>query len=391
MIKLLTNAQWGGYNARYKNKKIGRRIMEKQQTIDELYALRAGLSVVSQKKDEVLKEKQRVKKWVRGEYDKLAAAPRTKNFFWFGYDQKIDKEEYCDDSDKSREENYANYTKWLISERGQESIRKKLQEAKQIRKSYLLDHSLAFTVAVIAGMLVSLAIAIAVIWVMAVGIAPKVPYLIGVAVITSGVFLAALIYLCKALSGDHKDTMDHKKRLIAGYQALLDYIPVIKEEKERIEKQKKQNKVSYLVGVGDTVYSELENTFCRMLDPRDWKYLDLILYYFETGRADTMKEALQLVEHEVQTQRIVGAINTASAQICKTITQAAAAISSQLETISLRLAIVAAQQQIQIAQNQRLIAAADMQNALIKKANTTSEQLMADASYIKNYGVSRIG
>ena len=365
--------------------------MEKQQTIDELYALRAGLSVVSQKKDEVLKEKQRVKKWVRGEYDKLAAAPRTKNFFWFGYDQKIDKEEYCDDSDKSREENYANYTKWLISERGQESIRKKLQEAKQIRKSYLLDHSLAFTVAVIAGMLVSLAIAIAVIWVMAVGIAPKVPYLIGVAVITSGVFLAALIYLCKALSGDHKDTMDHKKRLIAGYQALLDYIPVIKEEKERIEKQKKQNKVSYLVGVGDTVYSELENTFCRMLDPRDWKYLDLILYYFETGRADTMKEALQLVEHEVQTQRIVGAINTASAQICKTITQAAAAISSQLETISLRLAIVAAQQQIQIAQNQRLIAAADMQNALIKKANTTSEQLMADASYIKNYGVSRIG
>lgn len=33
-----------------------------------------------------------------------------------------------------------------------------------------------------------------------------------------------------------------------------------------------------------------------LIDFRDWENIDLIIYYFETGRADDMKEALQLVD-----------------------------------------------------------------------------------------------
>ncbi len=55
-----------------------------------------------------------------------------------------------------------------------------------------------------------------------------------------------------------------------------------------------------------------------LIDFRDWENVDLIIYYFETGRADDMKEALQLVDRQRQTDEIVDAIEMASKSICKT-------------------------------------------------------------------------
>lgn len=52
---------------------------------------------------------------------------------------------------------------------------------------------------------------------------------------------------------------------------------------------------------------------------RDWENVDLLIYYFETGRADDMKEALQLVDRQRQTEMLAKAIAMASAEISKTI------------------------------------------------------------------------
>ena len=57
-----------------------------------------------------------------------------------------------------------------------------------------------------------------------------------------------------------------------------------------------------------------------LIDSSDWQNLDLIIYYISTGRADTIKEALQLVDRQRQTDQIIQAINTASASISNTIT-----------------------------------------------------------------------
>ncbi len=86
-----------------------------------------------------------------------------------------------------------------------------------------------------------------------------------------------------------------------------------------------------------------------------------------------MKEALQLVEREVQTQRIVGAIEMASERVCRTIATAAAAISAQLSVIAERLGAV--------------IKVREIQNALLAKASATSESLMNDVQFIKRYSV----
>ena len=55
-----------------------------------------------------------------------------------------------------------------------------------------------------------------------------------------------------------------------------------------------------------------------LIDFRDWENVDLLIYYFETGRADDMKEALQLVDRQRQTDQITRALSIASASICKT-------------------------------------------------------------------------
>lgn len=85
-----------------------------------------------------------------------------------------------------------------------------------------------------------------------------------------------------------------------------------------------------------------------LIDLRDWENVDLLIYYFETGRADDMKEALQLVDRQRQTDQIVDALEMASAEICKTIhysmnqlgnalSQSFSLLSSQLSQLSSQL------------------------------------------------------
>lgn len=56
-----------------------------------------------------------------------------------------------------------------------------------------------------------------------------------------------------------------------------------------------------------------------VIDFRDWGNVDLLIYYFETGRADGVKEALQLVDRQLQTDQITRAIEVASRELQNTI------------------------------------------------------------------------
>ena len=51
----------------------------------------------------------------------------------------------------------------------------------------------------------------------------------------------------------------------------------------------------------------------------DWKNIDLLIFYLETGRADSLREALQLVDRQRQTDQIVSSIRDASYHISNTI------------------------------------------------------------------------
>lgn len=67
------------------------------------------------------------------------------------------------------------------------------------------------------------------------------------------------------------------------------------------------------------MYEALVAQFKSMLDIRDWEHIDLIIFNFETGRADTLKEALQQVDRRVQTDEIIDAIGVAAQSLSSTI------------------------------------------------------------------------
>lgn len=56
----------------------------------------------------------------------------------------------------------------------------------------------------------------------------------------------------------------------------------------------------------------LDELYCEILHKSDWENIDYIIYVFVTGRADTLKEALHMVDEQRRAEMIVGAIDMAS-------------------------------------------------------------------------------
>lgn len=121
------------------------------------------------------------------------------------------------------------------------------------------------------------------------------------------------------------------------------------------------------------IYDATIATYSDMIDERDWEYLDVVIYYFETKRADSIKEALQLVDRMVQKNLIISAVETASKDIQNCIYNAcrvlAGTITAACNKICAGLGAV--------------VSATDMQNALYEQSNRTSSQMAADIKYIK--------
>lgn len=106
------------------------------------------------------------------------------------------------------------------------------------------------------------------------------------------------------------------EKLIQDHEAE---IADLKSQKEELERKMSPHlellndnakKTTLIVEEGRAAYP--------LIDFRDWENVDLIIYYFETGRADDMKEALQLVDRQRQTDQIARAIAMASKEISRT-------------------------------------------------------------------------
>lgn len=157
---------------------------------------------------------------------------------------------------------------------------------------------------------------------------------------------------------------------------------------EDIQKTVQTNKksITTIKSGCEELYVALQKEFNNLLDARDWKNLDLVIYYFETRRADSVKEALQLVDREMQTQRIENIIIAATNQICNTLAIGFTMLQDTMVTCCNRLSAQIAQASaVQSSQLTQLTNSVNMGNALKAKANVTSEQLMNDVKQIRNF------
>lgn len=105
------------------------------------------------------------------------------------------------------------------------------------------------------------------------------------------------------ITSDHNQTVAHANSVIRKAKETL---PLCKQKLTEIVENSKQ-----IIDCAKEAY--------RVIDYRDWENVDLLIFYFETGRAESLKEALQLVDRQRQTNEIVNAIHYASAQISSSI------------------------------------------------------------------------
>ena len=180
-----------------------------------------------------------------------------------------------------------------------------------------------------------------------------------------------------------KNVEDKKTQIFRGGAAIIGFNKSIQTQNEVY-----CSTSALLSASSKSIYDSLVVKFKSTLDIRDWKYLDLIIFYFETGRAETLKEALQQVDRRVQTNEIIGAIRNASASISKTIE---GSMSSLQGTIQLGFNNLSKQLEVQhqeqmgvlndinssIKSNSKYLAdisaKIDTTNKYIEKINTTSE------------------
>lgn len=162
-------------------------------------------------------------------------------------------------------------------------------------------------------------------------------------------------------------------------------------ERLRALVKKREDKTYPIVLRTEELYKALQKQYAPVLDERNWKNLDLVIFALETGRAENLKEALQYTDGEMRTRRIERAIQQATSQICSTIRSGFASLettihnccnqlSAQIQTIGGQ--ILATNQQILNTQRE-MLSEQRFSNALLAKADVTSMQLMNDVHKIR--------
>lgn len=402
--------------------------MKQKQVLENLYALRAGLSVISQQYDKAQGiENEFVGKLISNaqgmevEYSDNEYGELVKLKKHYGYDfnlqNKFDAEDaqfsesnpesvehYESKQNRSRENaNKARkaFAHWLALDESTKLFQRNLMLEKDkkdradqgnvgtfnYKKEYKREKRLSILFFVLAAIFAAGAIVIA-----SGALGPwDMGVLIGVFILPLVVFLVlGIVYVFKS----KRDKLQHTGKVgqadgqVRIAQQLLDKLPQVRENARKILKEKDERITPIKENCND-FYMALKKQFNPLLDERDWKNLDLVIFELETRRADNLKEALQLVDRELQTERIEQTIVQATEQICyelrrgfaeikETILECGRVISEQLSTVSLQLG----------AMNEQLSELCDgvnMSNALQAKANVTSTKLLSDVHAIRYY------
>lgn len=160
-----------------------------------------------------------------------------------------------------------------------------------------------------------------------------------------------------------------------------------------------ENNVKTTTEEGLVIYSALETTYSSLLDTRDWGNVDLLIYYLETNRADTVKEALHCLDEQLRHTELMTLLAMATKEVCSRIESWGSRISMQLDNVAANQQnilfelqtnqqnITSSMQNISVNLGQ-LLSETNMQNALIQKQNVSSQKLMEEVSALRSHSDS---
>lgn len=209
------------------------------------------------------------------------------------------------------------------------------------------------------------------------------------------------------------DLEDYDLEVDKLYESINENNIIISQCRNEIKEKNKEAayEIKEISEKGLELYNLLVPEFSSMLDQRDWENVDLIIYLLETGRAETMKEALQQVDTYSHTDRIVGALVSASHSISLTIREniqdlkytvakCADELGKKIDRVTYNVSVLS-DKQSEISNELHIVnermektnLSIEMQNALLEKSNVSSAKMAenvekmrtyADEAYIKN-------
>lgn len=203
----------------------------------------------------------------------------------------------------------------------------------------------------------------------------------------------------------YEEVEQHRKEY---QQQCANFEKLQKEKRLQFEKKVENNQqLTLLISAESQVITNiLKSSYSKILDIRDWENLDLVIYYYETGRADSIKEALQLVDLERRNNNLMNCIQQASNEISSSIKTGISKLGSAMiqgfESLSAQIDA----QRVQIIDalnglkslnskvNKNLveistelnksISQQQLSNALLAKANVSSKQMVEQMKTLNN-------
>ena len=393
---------------------------ERSETLARLYTLRAGLSAASEKRDEVTKRLEELNQTTiaLNEQEEREAAPLRKQLkmqelngdifedrHWCNlghssyWDERYERYNYAKKEEylKNKELYDSGFESYKHIKYQQEQISLYQRDADQSKRPKII--ALCLWLIFLAG---AIACGICSAFTTLLLLIPAAILFVAWC-ITFGVFISFAKYQAhwQKTADEHRAYLQKAKSLVAQQKQKLAAIEKKYPPLHAKAREQAASAVAPVIDGCNVLNAALEKEFGAFLDERDWKHLDLIIFCFETGRADSFKEALQQVDREVQTNRIVGAIENAGTLIARTIHTGMTALradmvrcfsllSEQIDSLGRQQldAIGKLSQQVEgmSAQVKGLSAEVgklDFSHALAAKASVSSEQLAEDMHYMR--------
>ena len=308
----------------------------KEETLGKLYALRAGMSYISKKSDEIIEKEN----YLRA-YDLALAGKQIRS--WNELDER-EREASLLKKDQKAYKRYSELKEIVDTRdnliRGKKEIEKLEEELEKNRKIEEKSRKKAKIYFVLALLSVGLTIASVIMGIKgfsrggAYELAMSGFILFFVGILASILTIQTLYYECEEDIPNNrtkvKDTLNKienvKKNIttkcknvtIGSLERMLD----LEEEKQKELSELTKKEERKILQECFPLHIALTNKFSRIISVGDWRNLDLIVYYFESRRADSMKEALQLLDRQKRAYSIDDAVRSASNEISRNIRNA---------------------------------------------------------------------
>ncbi|MBE6664511.1 MAG: hypothetical protein E7602_08480 [Ruminococcaceae bacterium] len=398
--------------------------MSKEETLNQLYALRAGLSLVDKEYDKVKESKLSEENLVKETNNKKEVLENKNNELF--YNSEIIKS-----SSEDKKCSYERELKFYNDAAGVTSAAKaRVDKIKPFVNANML---LFISAIVVFGIMLILNFGTDI--VKDGSILHILLCISGPVAAVSGIIFFPLTYVYKGKMAEYIKLNEKLKKIPKPSEPRSDEINYLDNAKyisnqEKISENKKlmeglnhqlaemkkstHEKIVLVSKYAMEIYNSVVDEFSKSLpnlDCRDYKHVDLIIYLLETGRADEMKEALQQTDVYVSTERIVQAINNATETISLSINKNFSRLENaiikntyelgnKIDRLTYNVNAMSDRQSALISELNKNVektnSAIKMQNALLEKSNVSSAEMAsnvermrmyADDAYIKNSNI----